>query len=170
GEVVAARGELSKARGMAQAAEESERKLRVAAEETKERIKVFKRELEHAEKQVAREAERAGRLEKDIEAHVRAGEAAAGEVAELRKKSAEMSAQATARSARIGELEVEIEEAKRERNEYERALRLAESKRNGEPGRRMAEIGARLQAFEAGAPVRGRGRRGGRGRGEGNHA
>jgi chromosome segregation ATPase len=150
GEVVAARGELSKARGAMQAAEESERKLKVAAEETKERIKQLKRELEQAEKKTEREAEHAARLEKDIEARVRAGDSAASELAELRKKLAEMSAQATARSARIGELEVAIEEAKRERNEYERALRAAEAGRNGEPGRKVAEIGARLQAFEAG--------------------
>jgi chromosome segregation ATPase len=150
GDVVAARAELSKAKGAAQAAAESERKLRVAAEETKERIKQLKRELEQAEKQADREKDRAARLEKDIEARVRAGDSAQSELAELRMKLAEMSAQATARSARIGELEVSVEEAKRERNEYERALRAAEAKRNGEPGRKVAEIGARLQAFEAG--------------------
>ncbi|HJZ85607.1 MAG TPA: methyltransferase domain-containing protein [Polyangia bacterium] len=166
GEAEAAREELSRARGLTQEAQERERRLGLENEERKERIKALKRELEHAEKRAARESERVKRLEQEIEAKVASGEAAATEVAGLRSQLAETVAQAAERAARVGELEAQLGEREREaarlgaqvesvtteRDGYERALREAEARarRNGEPARRVAEIGARLQAFEAG--------------------
>jgi chromosome segregation ATPase len=49
-------------------------------------------------------------------------------------------------------LHLELEAMRTERDSYERALRDAEANlsKNGEPGQRVAELSARLQAFEAG--------------------
>src|SRR5262249_37246863 len=88
------------------------------------------------------------------ESAVRAGlrKELAGATAELAAHAArvsELEAQVAARANEIARLEDDVASARRESAELE----ARERAKNGEPARRVAEMGARLQAFEAGLHV-----------------